>query len=429
MKVVQIGAGNIGRSFVGQLFSRAGYEVVFIDVDEAVVNALNARREYSVEIRDREPQTLVIRNVRGVNGRAVAACAEELATADIAATAVGPGALPHIYPTLARGLERRAELGRGPLDVIIAENLRDAADHFRQGLRAHLPPGFPLEEHVGLVETSIGKMVPIMPDEVRRQDPLLVYAEAYNTLILDARAFKNPIPTVTGLDPRQNMKAYVDRKLFVHNCGHALAAYLAHLEAPEAIYTYEAVEHHTVGPAVRAGMWESGRALIAEYPDEFSEANIGAHIDDLLRRFANRALGDTIYRVGRDVRRKLSRDDRLVGALRLDARRGVPAPMTTLTTAAAMFFRATDEHGQPYGPDRELADAVAARGPEFVLHEVCGLGPEDEPVARRIVTAYEFITERLESEPARITDFAWKGGGPGQRHPPSIPPCPRTARA
>ena len=40
MKFVQIGAGNIGRSFIGQLFSRAGYEVVFIDVDDAVVEAL-----------------------------------------------------------------------------------------------------------------------------------------------------------------------------------------------------------------------------------------------------------------------------------------------------------------------------------------------------------------------------------------------------
>jgi len=28
---VQFGAGNIGRSFIGQLFSRAGYEVIFIE--------------------------------------------------------------------------------------------------------------------------------------------------------------------------------------------------------------------------------------------------------------------------------------------------------------------------------------------------------------------------------------------------------------
>ena len=406
MKLVQIGAGNIGRSFIGQLFSRAGYEVVFIDVDDMVVEALNERGEYRIEIRDRAPETLTIRNVRAVHGRDRAACAEELATADIAATAVGPAALPHVYATLAQGLLRRAELARGPLDVIIAENLRDAAEHFREGLAPHLSPGCELAEQVGLIETSIGKMVPIMPDEMRREDPLLVYAEAYNTLILDARAFKNPLPDVPGLDPQQNMKAYVDRKLFVHNCGHALAAYLAHQEAPEAVATYEAVEHPTVGAAIRSGMWESGRALIAAYPDEFDEANMAAHIDDLLQRFANRALGDTIYRVGRDVQRKLSRDDRLVGALRLDARHGVDAPMTTLATAAAMLFRATDEHGEMYGPDREFAETIYPGGLALVLREVCGLGAGEQQIAERIVAAHEFVVRRRESPPVRVTDFA-----------------------
>jgi mannitol-1-phosphate 5-dehydrogenase len=41
VKLVQFGAGNIGRSFIGQIFCRAGWEVVFIDVDEKIVSLLN----------------------------------------------------------------------------------------------------------------------------------------------------------------------------------------------------------------------------------------------------------------------------------------------------------------------------------------------------------------------------------------------------
>ena len=47
---VIIGAGNIGRGFIGQIMSEAGYDVCFIDVSEPVVNALNERHEYPLEI-------------------------------------------------------------------------------------------------------------------------------------------------------------------------------------------------------------------------------------------------------------------------------------------------------------------------------------------------------------------------------------------
>jgi mannitol-1-phosphate 5-dehydrogenase len=223
----------------------------------------------------------------------------------------------------------REEAGAPPLDIIICENLRGAATAFAAGLREHLPADFPLDSAVGLIETSIGKMVPIVPAEVRRRDRLVVYAEAYNTLVLDAKGFKNPIPSVPGLDPKQNMPAYVDRKAFIHNCGHAACAYLGHLAHPEAVYIWEVMADSEVEEFGRRSMWESGRALIRRYPDEFDEQNQGEHVEDLLVRFANRSLGDTIHRVGRDLPRKLSRDDRLVGALLMDAAEGVLAPATT----------------------------------------------------------------------------------------------------
>lgn len=46
-KLVLFGAGKIGRSFVGQLFSRSGYEVVFVDILKPVIEALNKRGIYN----------------------------------------------------------------------------------------------------------------------------------------------------------------------------------------------------------------------------------------------------------------------------------------------------------------------------------------------------------------------------------------------
>lgn len=385
-KFVQIGAGNIGRSFVGQLFARAGFEVVFIDVDPVIVNALNERGEYRVQIKGDEPRTIAVEGVRGVDGRDRRAAATELADCRLSATAVGPGALKHVYPTIARALQMRVDSDEPPLDIIICENMRDAARAFKKGLRELLPEDFRLQESVGLIETSIGKMVPIMSAKDRAEDPLLVFAEAYNTLICDANAFKNEIPDVPGLAPKENMKAYVDRKLFIHNLGHALCAYLGHVHDPSLTFTYETVEHPVLGPAIREGMMESARALINLYPGEFDEENQTDHVEDLLHRFANEALGDTLYRVGRDVQRKLSRQDRVVGALVCGLENGIDPVVTALCAAAGMRFRATGEKGKMYERDREFAQSIWPRGLQAILTDTCGLEDKGrEGTARRMI--------------------------------------------
>lgn len=50
MKALHFGAGNIGRGFIGSLLKTSGFELVFTDVNEAVINELNARGEYLVEL-------------------------------------------------------------------------------------------------------------------------------------------------------------------------------------------------------------------------------------------------------------------------------------------------------------------------------------------------------------------------------------------
>jgi len=391
--LLQFGAGNIGRSFVAQLFSAAGYQVTFVDVVDDLVNALNARGRYRVMIKDVQCEEILVERVSAVHGKDLLAVAEAVAEADIAATAVGPNALPFLYPGIARGLQFRYQRhGLRPLDIILAENLRNAAGIVREGLRRQLPADFPLPAMVGLVETSIGKMVPIMTEAHRQDDPLWVFAEAYHTLILAEQAFLNPIPPVQGLSPQRNMAAYVDRKLFIHNLGHAAVAYLGYLYDPAYTYIWQAVAEPSVRTAAREAMWESARALIAAYPDEFTEDNQRAHIEDLLARFANHALGDTIFRVGRDLLRKLSREDRLIGAMLFDHAHGIACPATARIAAAAIAFRARDEHGQLSPPDSKFQQEYYPHGLDAIFTNVCGLDlsiTAEREIAEAIRQAYD----------------------------------------
>lgn len=390
--LLQFGAGNIGRSFIAQLFSAAGYDVVFVDVQEELIAQLNALGRYRVMVVGDQTEEIWVERVRAIHGNDQQAVIAAMGAADLAATAVGPNVLPHLYPTMARGLQQRLARGGGPLDIILAENLRNAAAAVAAGLRAHLPADFPLDRTVGLVETSIGKMVPIMTEAQRREDPLWVFAEAYNTLILDGTAFRNPIPAVSGLAPKQNMAAYVDRKLFVHNLGHAAVAYLGHLHDPYLRYIWQAMEFPEVRARAEGAMRESARALIAAYPDEFTEENQRAHIADLLSRFTNRALGDTIFRVGRDLLRKLSREDRLIGAMLFDQAHGVEYDMTAQVAAAAFEFRGTDERDRLSAPDLQFHEQYYPRGLDAVFSTVCGLrltDPAERCVAEAIRRAHQ----------------------------------------
>ncbi|MBN1790507.1 MAG: hypothetical protein JW830_08430 [Bacteroidales bacterium] len=387
-KLVLFGAGKIGRSFIGQLFARSGYEVVFVDIAEQVIRELNRRKSYQVVIKSEGADEIMeVRNVRGIIGTQADKVVNEITDCDIAAVSVGQKGLPQAIATLAEGLKLRWKIyGKKPLDIILAENLRDADQYVKGILQKILGKEFPLNELVGLVETSIGKMVPIMPNEIQEKDCLLVYAEPYNTLILDKKAIKNPIPDVAGLAPKDNMKAWVDRKSHIHNFGHAAAAFAGFLAEPHAIYLADVLKNKAVKKFARSAMLQSAEVLMRKYPGEFTPADLTDHVDDLLFRFSNRALGDTVFRVGCDLQRKLHRNDRILSPLIDGMEMKAPVSKIVLTFAYGLSFRGRDENGNLSPGDEEFAQALDKKGLAYVLCHFCGLHPEDDSKVIQILT-------------------------------------------
>jgi mannitol-1-phosphate 5-dehydrogenase len=383
-KLIQFGAGNIGRSFVGQLFSAAGYEVVFVDVNAEIVRLLDERRGYRVVVKreGRDDRIIEVANIRAVSGKDHEAVAREIADASLVATSVGQGALRHVFPVIAKGIiARQRENPGAPLDIVIAENVREGAAWFARELGSLLPPDIELGTaggRVGLVETSIGKMVPTMRPEDLAIDPLWVFAEEYDQLIVDARGFAGAIPDVPGLKPVAEIRAYVDRKLFIHNLGHAAAAYLGYRAHPERTLIRDALDDPEILAAVRTAMRQSAAALAAEYPREFDSDGLESHIGELLNRFGNRALGDTVFRVGRDLARKLGREDRLIGAILLAQRHGLEWSAIARAARAAFDFRATGPDAAMLPSDAALLELAARSGIEAALREVSGLDPRKE---------------------------------------------------
>jgi mannitol-1-phosphate 5-dehydrogenase len=372
-KLVLFGAGKIGRSFIGQLFSRGGYEVVFIDVAKQMIDEINLRRNYNVIIKsDKKEEILNIVNVRGVYADNETDVIKELVDAEIVAVSVGVNGLVNVIPLLAKGLEERQKLSKNSaLDIIIAENMRNADEYFHNELINHLPKSYPLDDLVGLVETSIGKMVPIMQKKYFKKDNLQIFAEPYNTLILNKKAFKNPIPEITGLAPKENMKAWVDRKLFIHNLGHSTAAYIGYLYNSDLVYVHEVLAIPSVFRNVKETMKQAADILLKKYPAEFTSQDLDEHINDLLKRFQNVALGDTIFRVGCDLKRKLGPEDRLAGAINSALEFNLPYDNILCALLCGCHFKAKDEDGSMLKEDVEF-DYRYQNDIKMILTEVCG---------------------------------------------------------
>lgn len=371
--ILIFGAGKIGRSFIGQLFGLSDYEVIFSDVDPDIVQRLNNRRSYPVVIKKGETEeTLLIPDVRAISGLDKALVAQEVSNASIVAVSVGKNALEKVIPLIADGLKIRYQINPDtPLDIIIAENMRSAGKFMHDKLADCLPEEYPIDKLVGLVETSIGKMVPIMQLSELERDPLMVFAEPYNTLILDKNGFKGDIPEVIGLSPKKNIKAWVDRKAFIHNLGHATLAYMGSFKHPQAICIYEVLEDPEVHDFVKAVMLQAARVLATVYPGDFSLEELEAHVEDLLFRFQNKALRDTIFRVGQDIPRKLGPEDRFVGIIRLAMSQKMEYDKFLEAMSYAFFFHATDENGSKPEQDKWF-DQTLKKGMEYTLKQVCG---------------------------------------------------------
>lgn len=397
-EILIFGAGNIGRSFVGQIFGRAGYAPVFADVDEDLVDALNRKGGYTVVHRhpDGHEERLEISHVSAVRADDPAAVDPVVRRVRLVATSVGAAALPKVLSTLAEEAVRRYENNRAPFDLILAENIHGGGEMARRAMlsafpdnarEAHYQGTRPLGGLPGVVECSVGKMVPIVPEELRRQEPTTVYAEAFNTLLVDGEGWSGPLPTVPEIRPVQPIQAWVDRKLYIHNLGHAATAYLGHLYRPDLRYIQEVIDDASVYREVRTAMEAAGAGLRGAYPGVFSDDDITGHIEDLLYRFSSPILGDTVFRVGRDIRRKLSSGDRVTGAIQLLRSQNLSTEPIERVYRAALHFRAQDEAGALFPRDERFHHELEAHPrPTAFLAELSGFDPDaDQELLERLL--------------------------------------------
>ena len=382
-KAIMYGAGNIGRGFIGQLFSMSGYEIGFVDVNEAVISKLNTDKQYNIYITDGDGyKTYTVENVYGINGKDVSAVADEIASADVMATAVGVNILKFIAEPISAGIRKRMEKGVNvPLNIIICENMIGADEYLAELIKSYLNDGEKayFDQYIALVEPSIGRMVPATPKHIAEKDFLAVCVEPYCELPVDKAAFKGEIPEIANMIPFTPFAFYIRRKLFMHNMSHALTAYLGALKGYE--YIWQANGDYEIRSTARNALEEISKAMSKEYGVPYSDLEVFSF--DLILRYDNKLLGDTIERVGKDTKRKLGENDRFVGAIRLCQKHSIPCANIVKGMAAGLLFCPESDAASV-----ELNAYLKENGVGAALEKYCGIAQNDE-IASLIATEYE----------------------------------------
>ena len=363
---VHFGAGNIGRGFVGLILHRAGYEVVFADVVDELIDALNSTPSYLVKEVGLESSEERVDNYRAINSPGdEPAVVDELASADIVTTAVGPTVLKFVAPVIAEGLRKRAE-GAAPLAVMACENAINAPDALREHIRSAVPDAeWPaVEARAVFANTAVDRIVPAQAPDAG----LDVTVETYFEWAIERPPFAGNEPTIPDATWVDDLAPYIERKLFTVNTGHATTAYHGFARGIKKLS--DALGDDQVRSAVTGVLGETKQLLVAKH--DFSDEAQQAYVDKILQRFANPYLPDTVDRVGRQPLRKLSRSERLIGPAAELAERGIRPQHLLATVDAALSFDVPDD------PESvELQQLLRTLTAEEAAERITALKPSD----------------------------------------------------
>lgn len=392
MKSVIYGAGSIGRGFIGQLFSESDFEVVFIDQNKELIDQLNGRKSYPIRfVKDAQNWEIRVVHVRGIWSSDEEAVIDEISTADLMATSVGKNVLPVIAPVIASALRRRWKLSiDAPLNIIVCENMVQANAYLGELITGHLTASETalFREKTGMVETCIGRNVPVMSPLLQDGDPLRVIAEDYSELPIDRSSWLGELLQIKHMVPYEPFDFYIRKKLFMYNMAHAVAAYLGDILNLPALAS--AIHIPAIRYITSKALQEISIGMAHEYDKDLE--SIILYSDELLYRFGNRQLGISVKRVAQDPIRKLGINDRLMGAAGLCLKHGVfPGHIAVGIAAAYYYHHATDEESQV------LHSYIECEGIGKAIDKYSGIGLQ-HPLRETVLKLYRMLKDQCSFE-------------------------------
>ncbi|KAI9736364.1 MAG: hypothetical protein M1834_001251 [Cirrosporium novae-zelandiae] len=388
---VQFGGGNIGRGFVAEFLHLSGFEVVFVDVVDKVIDDLNSTKSYRViEISSEGEDVKTITNYRALNSKTHENdVIEEISKAAVVTCAVGPRILKFIAPLIAKGIDKRT--AQVPLAVIACENAINATDTLAGFIKDFYTKDISaqrvtsIHERARFANSAIDRIVPAQGSD----QGLDVQIEAFYEWVVEAPPFE-PFghPKIDAVKWVDDLAPFIERKLFTVNTSHTAAAYYGHVRGFTVVH--QVLELFELRELIRKAVEETAHLIVNKFGITAEDQN--TYIDKIITRISNPYLADMIPRVGREPMRKLSRRERFVAPAAQLAEMGLQCEY--LLGCIEMGFRFQNVEGDD--ESFELAKKLETQNPDEIAEEVCGL-EKDHPLHDRVAEVINRVQISMES--------------------------------
>ena len=373
-KAVHFGGGNIGRGFVAEFLHNSGYEVVFIDVIDTLIETLQKTPSYEVtEIGPEGETKFTIDNFRAINSKhEMDKTIEEIATADIVTCAVGPNILKFIAEPIAKGINNRKK--SEPLAVIACENAIGATDTLRGFIEQKLDDSTKsnIKDKARFANSAIDRIVPIQPEGMGMN----VKIEKFYEWCVESEPFDGKEPKIKGVHYVEDLQPYIERKLYTVNTGHATAAYYGHVKGKE--FIHDVLEDKELHDIVQGTLKETAY-LITQKFKHISQQEQEDYVKAIVKRISNPVLKDGVDRVGRAPLRKLSRKERFIGPAAMLAEMDGKVDFLMGGIEMALRFQNVKDDEESV----ELAKKLKSMSATEATKDLTGLD-EDHPLFKRV---------------------------------------------
>ena len=364
-KAVHFGAGKIGRGFIAELLHDSGYEVIFGDVVDELVDLVNKEHEYPLFLIDHNYEEKIIdhvvaySNIKNPEKLVDAMCEAEIITTSVMATN-----LPKVAPLITEGLKKRLKENKNKAIVMACENAMMGTDILK---KAMIETNILTEEELDSIavfpNTAVDRMV---FGGIHNGKEGIEVGDAYELVIEKNKLIDPNSEPINGAEYVDDLMMYLQRKIYIINCGHAIAGYYG-----QALKGYEIVQDSLrdpeLIPQIREAMLESASALEKKYG--FTHESLVDYMETMMvKRFTTPGVVDPISRVSREPIRKIAPNDRIMGPANNCEEYGLDNTYLLKGVACALKFKSEGD-----AQAEELQNFIKENGVEEAIVKYTGV--------------------------------------------------------